>query len=68
MTADTEMVHRCLREAITDLSEVIDKSDYVEYKLIKVKRKLMKVEYHFAGQYMAYLAERAGIDIEAQKP
>lgn len=64
MTADTELVHRYLREAITDISKVIDESDYVEYSLIKVKRKLMKAEYHFAWQYMAYLAERADINID----
>jgi hypothetical protein len=68
MTADTEKVHLYLREAITDISEIIDNSDYVEYKLIRVKRKLIKAEYHFAGQYIAYLTERANIDIEAQKP
>ena len=68
MISDIELTHRYLREAITDISEIIDKSDFVEYKLIRVKRKLMQAEYRFAGQYIAYLEERADIDINTEKP
>ena len=66
MISDIEMVYRYIRDATADLSEIIDDSDFVEYKLIRIKRKLLKANYHFTGQYMEYLAERANIDIDAE--
>lgn len=68
MISKTELIHRYLREAITDISDIIDESDYVEYKLIKIKRKLIQAEYQFTDQYLAYLAKRADINTNTVTP
>ncbi len=66
MIDDIELVHRHLRDATATLSEIINESDFVEYKLIGVKRELLKADYHFAGVYIKYLAERADIDCKEE--